>query len=33
VITDDSGHILSAQSGVPSISALRKMLPLDPLKR
>jgi thiol-disulfide isomerase/thioredoxin len=30
VITDDSGHILSALPGVPSISALRKMLPLDP---
>jgi hypothetical protein len=26
VITDDSGHVLSAQAGVPSISALRKML-------
>ena len=26
VITDDSGQILSAQPGVPSISALRKML-------
>jgi hypothetical protein len=26
VITDDSGHILSAQPGVPSISGLRKML-------
>jgi len=30
IITDDSGHILSAQPGVPSLSALRKMLPLDP---
>ena len=26
VITDDSGHILSAQPGVPSISALRKLM-------
>ena len=30
VITDDSGHILSAQPGVPSVSELRKMLGLDP---
>jgi hypothetical protein len=29
VITDDSGHILSAQPGVPSISALRKALALE----
>jgi hypothetical protein len=29
VITDDSGHILSAQPGVPSISALRKALTLE----
>ena len=29
VITDDSGHVLSAQPGVPSISALRKMLEQD----
>ena len=27
VVTDDSGHILSAAAGVPSISALRKLLP------
>jgi thiol-disulfide isomerase/thioredoxin len=32
VITDDSGHILSAQSGVPSVSELRKMLE-EALKR
>jgi len=30
VITDESGHILSAQPGVPSISALRKLLGPDP---
>ena len=30
VITDDSGRILSAQPGVPSISELRKMLRQDP---
>jgi hypothetical protein len=29
VITDDSGHILSAQPGVPSISDLRKILIQD----
>lgn len=29
VITDDSGHILSAQAGVPSISALRQALLLE----
>jgi thiol-disulfide isomerase/thioredoxin len=33
VITDASGHILSAQPGVPSISALRKILGLDPLQK
>ena len=32
VITDDSGHILSAQPGVPSISELRRMLELEPKK-
>lgn len=30
VITDDSGRILSAQPGVPSLSELRKMLRQDP---
>ena len=30
IITDDSGHILSAQPGVPSISALRQMLRPEP---
>jgi hypothetical protein len=30
VITDDAGHILSAQPGLPSISTLRKLLILDP---
>ncbi len=30
VITDDTGHILSAQPGVPSVSTLRKMLWLNP---
>ena len=29
VVTDDSGHILAAQPGVPSISELRKMLERD----
>jgi len=32
VITDDSGHILSAQPGVPSLSELRKMLAELPAK-
>ena len=30
VITDSSGHVLATQPGVPSISALRKMLRRDP---
>jgi hypothetical protein len=29
VLTDDSGHILSAQPGLPSISGLRKALSLE----
>ena len=29
VITDDGGHILSAQPGVPRISEVRKLLPAD----
>jgi hypothetical protein len=27
VITDEAGHVLSAQAGVPSVSVLRKLLP------
>lgn len=30
VITDEAGHILSAQPGLPSISALRRVLPTSP---
>jgi hypothetical protein len=30
VITDDAGHILSAQAGVPSLSTLRKLLTTSP---
>ena len=30
VITDDAGHILSAQPGMPSISALRKLVLANP---
>ena len=30
VITDSSGHVLATQSGVPGVSALRKMLRRDP---
>ena len=30
VVTDDSGLILSAQPGIPSLSELRKMLHQDP---
>ncbi len=30
VITDDSGHILSAQPGVPGVSEVRKLLEMDP---
>ena len=29
VVTDDAGHVLSARPGLPTISALRKMLLLD----
>src|SRR5438552_14739850 len=32
VITDDSGHILSAQPGVPSVSEVRRMLEVNLIK-